>query len=139
MSETHKSVIKLIHAKNANHVSCPNPLLTEEQFFPQSIQQSNYGPHDYVFPPKKVSVSSVPKQDLSFLKKPEPTFLKDQIVSYEHLKDKDFCAENKINPAEKESYLSEVEFKDVFGMSKEEFKAMPKWKREGAKKKAELF
>jgi hypothetical protein len=42
-------------------------------------------------------------------------------------------------PAEQEEYLSEEEFEVVFGMDKEDFRAMPPWKRINAKKSKGLF
>ena len=39
----------------------------------------------------------------------------------------------------KESYLSPDEFEDVFGMSKEEFVSLPKWKQSNEKKRVGLF
>jgi hypothetical protein len=38
-----------------------------------------------------------------------------------------------------EEYLSEEEFEVVFGMDKEDFRAMPPWKRINAKKAKGLF
>jgi hypothetical protein len=38
-----------------------------------------------------------------------------------------------------EEYLSEEEFEVVFGMDKEDFQAMPPWKRINAKKAKGLF
>lgn len=38
-----------------------------------------------------------------------------------------------------EEYLSEAEFEQVFGMDKEDFRAMPPWKRINAKKAKGLF
>jgi len=35
--------------------------------------------------------------------------------------------------------LEESEFKKVFGITHDEFLALPKWKREGKKKDAKLF
>jgi len=39
----------------------------------------------------------------------------------------------------KEQYLSDAEFQKIFGISKSEFNAMPKWKSNGLKKKANLY
>jgi len=44
-----------------------------------------------------------------------------------------------VPPAEKEQHLSDAEFKEVFGMSKEEFGKEPKWKQSNAKKKHGLY
>lgn len=44
-----------------------------------------------------------------------------------------------IDPALKEQYLSDEQFQEVFEMSKDAFKAMPLWKRQGKKKKVGLF
>ncbi|OQR93077.1 villin-like protein [Achlya hypogyna] len=39
----------------------------------------------------------------------------------------------------KESYLSDAEFQTVFGQSRAEFNAMPKWKQQAKKKEVKLF
>ncbi|KAA0146173.1 hypothetical protein FNF28_07715 [Cafeteria roenbergensis] len=44
-----------------------------------------------------------------------------------------------IDLAKKELYLSDSDFTEVFGMSKDEFSALAKWKRDGKKKQAGLF
>lgn len=44
-----------------------------------------------------------------------------------------------VDPAAKEEYLSNAEFQQVFGMDRAAFKALAKWKRDDAKKKAGLF
>jgi hypothetical protein len=52
-------------------------------------------------------------------------------------KDDDRPAE--INPALKEQYLSDEEFKAVFGMSHDEFEKLQKWKKDKLKKEKNLF
>jgi len=44
-----------------------------------------------------------------------------------------------VDPSRKEEYLDADTFKATFGMDSAAFKAMPKWKRDAAKKKAGLF
>ena len=44
-----------------------------------------------------------------------------------------------IRPDARESYLSEGEFASVFGVSKEAFAKLPKWKRDALKKEKQLF
>jgi len=44
-----------------------------------------------------------------------------------------------IDETAREKYLSPREFRSSFNMSKEEFAAMPKWKRDSAKKRVSLF
>lgn len=44
-----------------------------------------------------------------------------------------------VDPAQKEEYLSDAEFAQVFGMDKAAFRAMPKWKRDQNKKNKGLF
>ena len=44
-----------------------------------------------------------------------------------------------IDMARKESYLSEGEFKTVFGMERDAFAKLAEWKRKDAKKKVGLF
>jgi len=44
-----------------------------------------------------------------------------------------------VDPANRELYLSDEEFKTVFKMNKAEMKALPAWKRQGLKKAQGLF
>lgn len=44
-----------------------------------------------------------------------------------------------VDPSRKEQFLSDADFATVFGMDKAAFAGMPKWKQQGAKKKAGLF
>ena len=44
-----------------------------------------------------------------------------------------------VAPHEKEKYLSDDEFCSAFGMKRSDFDALPKWKRQNAKKKVGLF
>ncbi|XP_006512124.1 villin-like protein isoform X2 [Mus musculus] len=44
-----------------------------------------------------------------------------------------------VDPARKEFYLSDSDFQDIFGKSKEEFYSMAKWKQQQAKKKLGFF
>lgn len=44
-----------------------------------------------------------------------------------------------MDPSCREQYLSDAEFKEVFGMSKAEFAGQPKWKQVSSKKAKELF
>jgi len=44
-----------------------------------------------------------------------------------------------VNSAIKESYLSDADFRAVFGMDKDKWAAVPKWKQQTAKKNAGLF
>ena len=44
-----------------------------------------------------------------------------------------------VDPANKEACLSSADFVSAFGMSRDEFAALPLWKRNGAKKRAGLF
>ena len=39
----------------------------------------------------------------------------------------------------KQEFLSAADFKDAFGMDKEAFEGMPKWKQNTAKKKLKIF
>jgi len=58
------------------------------------------------------------------------------LFSLEELKDG--CPPG-VPPTEKEKHLSDADFKEAFGMSKEEFAKTPKWKQSAAKKKQGLF
>jgi len=44
-----------------------------------------------------------------------------------------------IDPARRETYLSDAEFQATLGMSKADFEKLPKWKKDGEKKKHGLF
>jgi len=44
-----------------------------------------------------------------------------------------------LDPIRKEEYLNDADFTKHFGCSKADFKAQPKWKRDAAKKKVNLF
>jgi len=44
-----------------------------------------------------------------------------------------------VDPARKEQYLSDVDFKDTFGMTKDEFAKLAKWKQTSLKKSKNLF
>ncbi|KAF0698850.1 hypothetical protein As57867_010487, partial [Aphanomyces stellatus] len=44
-----------------------------------------------------------------------------------------------IDLSRKESYLSDADFKTVFGQTRAEFDAMPKWKQQAKKKEVRLF
>ena len=44
-----------------------------------------------------------------------------------------------VDPARKEEYLDDATFTTVFGVDRVKFAALPKWKRDDAKKKAGLF
>jgi len=44
-----------------------------------------------------------------------------------------------VDPTIKETYLADDEFKEIFGMTKEEYSKKPKWKTEDMKKKAGLY
>lgn len=44
-----------------------------------------------------------------------------------------------VDPAKKEYYLSDADFHDIFGRSKDEFYQMPRWKQQNEKKQHGLF
>ncbi|EMP29418.1 Villin-1 [Chelonia mydas] len=44
-----------------------------------------------------------------------------------------------VDPAKKEFYLSDADFHDIFGKSKDEFYQMPRWKQQNEKKQHGLF
>jgi Villin headpiece domain len=52
---------------------------------------------------------------------------------------KNMKGSNGIDPALKEKYLSDEQFKEAFGMDKAAFAAMPLWRRQQKKKDAGLF
>lgn len=58
-------------------------------------------------------------------------------VGYDELKE--LRLEDGLDVSRKEEYLAEEEFESVFGMDKEDFRAMPPWKRINAKKSKGLF
>ncbi|KAA3457125.1 villin-2 [Gossypium australe] len=59
--------------------------------------------------------------------------------SYEQLKAKSENPVTGIDFKRREAYLSDEEFQDVFGMEKEAFYKLPKWKQDMLKKKVDLF
>ncbi|KAJ3683840.1 hypothetical protein LUZ60_014067 [Juncus effusus] len=58
---------------------------------------------------------------------------------YDRLKSKSTNPVRGIDYKKRETYLSEEEFKTVFGMTKETFNQQPKWKQEVLKRKLDLF
>lgn len=44
-----------------------------------------------------------------------------------------------LSPLTAQYYLSDVDFHDIFGKSKDEFYQMPKWKQQNEKKQCGLF
>lgn len=56
---------------------------------------------------------------------------------YEQLKT--MRAEDGIDPAHREDYLSDADFEAVFSKSRKDFQAMPGWRQIRAKKEADLF
>ncbi|XP_022966159.1 villin-3-like isoform X2 [Cucurbita maxima] len=59
--------------------------------------------------------------------------------SYDQLKSKSENPVTGIDFKRREAYLSEEEFETIFGMPKQAFYKLPKWKQDIAKKKADLF
>ncbi|KAK8476300.1 hypothetical protein V6N11_074273, partial [Hibiscus sabdariffa] len=59
--------------------------------------------------------------------------------SYDQLKSKSENPATGIDLKRRETYLSEEEFETVFGMTKEAFYKMPKWKQDGKKREVDLF
>jgi len=57
--------------------------------------------------------------------------------SYEDLKSGKFPSS--VDKSNLENYLDDAEFAKVFKMSRKEFEAQPKWKKDGSKKAAKLF
>ncbi|CAD5326081.1 unnamed protein product [Arabidopsis thaliana] len=74
-----------------------------------------------------------PKQDDSEVETTGVTF------TYERLQAKSEKPVTGIDFKRREAYLSEVEFKTVFGMEKESFYKLPGWKQDLLKKKFDLF
>ena len=44
-----------------------------------------------------------------------------------------------VDPAHKEQYLSDTQFKEILGMTKDAFAKLPKWKQTTLKKSNNLF
>ncbi|XP_010554831.1 PREDICTED: villin-3 isoform X2 [Tarenaya hassleriana] len=61
------------------------------------------------------------------------------IFSYEQLRAKSENPVTGIDFKRREAYLSEEEFQTVFGMTKEAFNKLPRWKQDLMKKKVDLF
>jgi len=82
----------------------------------------------------EVSTPEVPKDTLVTGAPPqEGTF------TLEQLTDKRIWEKLDIKSAERETYLPDTVFAELFGMSKDDFSKLPKWKKDGAKKKHGLF
>ena len=62
-----------------------------------------------------------------------------RMFSYEQLKTKSGHNVPGVDLKRREAYLSEDEFNTVFGMAKEAFYKLPRWKQDMLKKKYELF
>ncbi|CAM9904792.1 unnamed protein product [Heterosigma akashiwo] len=58
-----------------------------------------------------------------------------QFYSYEQLRDKLVD----VPPQEREQYLSDTDFQEVFGVTRNEFNALAKWKQQNLKKQKGLF
>lgn len=59
--------------------------------------------------------------------------------SLETLQDKKECEKLGIKMQERETYLADSKFQELFGMSKADFAKLAKWKKDQQKKKHELF
>mmetsp|Transcript_96 Transcript_96/g.162 ORF Transcript_96/g.162 Transcript_96/m.162 type:complete len:545 (+) Transcript_96:55-1689(+) len=68
-----------------------------------------------------------------------PTAVPEGCLSLEDLRDANVWKLKGVDPSKREEYLSDDAFKAVFGMSKEEFTKLPKWKRDKLKKEHKLF
>ena len=63
----------------------------------------------------------------------------DSTYTLEQLQDRGFCDGHLIPAAEKWLHLSDSRFTELFGRTKEQYSALPKWKQGPLKKKAGLF
>ena len=63
-------------------------------------------------------------------------FVNGKVFSYAELKST--CPPG-VGPHQKEKFLSDEDFKTVFGMEKSAFEGLAKWKQQQAKKKVGLF
>ncbi|QCD97413.1 gelsolin [Vigna unguiculata] len=61
------------------------------------------------------------------------------VFTYEQLKTKSGSVVSGIDLKRREAYLSDKEFETVFGMSKEAFTKLPRWKQDMLKRKVDLF
>lgn len=65
---------------------------------------------------------------------------KHKIYSYEKLMlNKDNIYPSDVIISQRESYLSNIEFEEIFKMTKDDFKKLKKWKQNNLKKKNKLF
>jgi len=71
--------------------------------------------------------------------KPVPKEVPEGCYSLDDLRDANVWKTKDIDVGSRELYLSDAAFDAVFGMSKSVFKAMPKWKKDKAKKDHGLF
>ncbi|XP_027350667.1 villin-3-like isoform X2 [Abrus precatorius] len=63
----------------------------------------------------------------------------ENFFSYEQLKTKSGSLVSGIDLKRRETYLSDKEFETVFGMTKEAFTKLPRWKQDMLKRKVDLF
>jgi hypothetical protein len=69
----------------------------------------------------------------------EPEAAEENCFTLEQLTDKRVWETLNIQATERETYLSNKAFAELFGMPKADFAKMPKWKKDNAKKKHGLF
>ncbi|KAG0625688.1 hypothetical protein M758_2G073800 [Ceratodon purpureus] len=62
-----------------------------------------------------------------------------RIISYDNVKITATNPAQDVDPTKRESYLSDAEFETLFGMSKAQFYALPKWKQSQRKLNLDLF
>eukprot|EP00747_Dinoflagellata_sp_TGD_P049310 gnl/TRDRNA2_/TRDRNA2_146123_c2_seq1.p1 gnl/TRDRNA2_/TRDRNA2_146123_c2~~gnl/TRDRNA2_/TRDRNA2_146123_c2_seq1.p1 ORF type:complete len:209 (+),score=46.79 gnl/TRDRNA2_/TRDRNA2_146123_c2_seq1:53-628(+) len=70
---------------------------------------------------------------------PEPKVAPEGFLSLYELRNPDIWKARGVDPACRETYLSEESFFETFGVSKADFAKMPKWKRDKAKMGQGLF
>lgn len=66
-------------------------------------------------------------------------FFLSRTLSYRNLRTTSTEPAPDVDPTKRETYLSEEEFGPLFGMSKSQFYALPKWKQEQRKQDLDLF
>jgi len=60
-------------------------------------------------------------------------------LTLEDLRDPEICSKHGVDPTAKEAHLADEDFSTVFGMCRDEFLKLPKWKRDKQKKEVGLF
>ncbi|CAK0819658.1 unnamed protein product [Prorocentrum cordatum] len=90
-------------------------------------------------PPAPAAVAPSPPAEEAAAAAAAPTPPAEGQYSLEQLTDKRQWEKLDVTPTERETFLPDAVFVELFGMGKAEFAKLPKWKKDNAKKKHGLF